>query len=103
MNRTCFACRLVRIAVSIALDLQRGAGSLLERDAQFVGDDVRQGGFSQPGRTVDQHVVHSLGARAGRFDGDGQIFFDLVLPNELREFLGAQLQFKRRIVLDRRG
>ncbi len=70
---------------------------------QFVGDDGGQRGFAQPGRPVEQHVVERLAAGFGGFDGYGQVFFDLGLPNKFAQTLRPELQFKRRVVFNRSG
>src|ERR1019366_10610245 len=41
----------------VALDLQRGAGRLLEADFELVGDDGGEGGFAQAGRSEEEDVV----------------------------------------------
>ena len=85
----------------VALDLQRRPRGLLERRAHFVGDDVGQRGLAQPRRPVEQHVVQRLAARLGGLDGDFEVVFDLVLPDELAQPLRTQLQLEGRIVLQR--
>ena len=50
-----------------------------------MGDDVRQSGFAQPGRAVDDHVVKRLAAHPGRLHGDAQVFPHLGLPDEVAE------------------
>src|SRR5208282_805899 len=87
----------------VALDLQRGAGSLLEGGAELVGDDVGQRSFAEAGRSVEQDVVERLTARLGRLDGDVEILFYLVLADEFLQTLRAKLELKRRIVLNRGG
>jgi hypothetical protein len=47
-------------------------------------------------------VVQSFAAGFCRFNRDRQVFFDLGLSDEFREALRPQLQFKLRIILDRR-
>src|SRR5262249_27633462 len=86
----------------IAFDLQRRPGSLLERDAQLVGDDRRQSGFAQAWRAVEQNVMEGLAAGTPRLNGDRQVLFDFGLADELRQLLRAQLEFKRGVLLDRR-
>ena len=87
----------------VAFDLQRRARGLLKRRAQFVGDDVGQRRLAQPRRPVEQHVIERLAARLGRLDGDLEVVLDLVLPDEFAQPLRPQLEFKRRVVIDRRG
>src|ERR1700721_935471 len=87
----------------IALDLQQRRGGRLEVYAQLVGDNVGQRRVPQPRRLTKKHMIHGLAARARRLNRYRQIFFELSLTNKLAEPLRTQLQFKRRIVLDRRG
>ncbi len=51
---------------------------------------MRQGGFAQPRRAVEQHVVERLAALAGRGDQDGEVLLDLLLPDQVGQFLRAQ-------------
>src|SRR6185369_16892497 len=85
------------------LDLQCRTRCLLEGNAQFVRDDVCKSRLTQARRSVKQNVVQRFSARAGSLNGDGQVLFDLGLSDNLRESLRPQLQFKRRIILNRRG
>ena len=55
----------------VTLDLQGGAGGLLEADVELVGDDGGQGGFAQAGRAEEEDVVERLAAGAGGFKCDG--------------------------------
>ncbi len=101
MNSTCFSRRLVEYRREVALDLQRRARSLLERRVHFVGDNVSQRRFAQPRRSVEEHVVEWLAARTRRLDGDLEVVFDFVLPDELAQPLWTQLQLERRIIVHR--
>ena len=87
----------------VALDLQRGAGGLLEGGAEFVGDDVGERSLAEPGRAVEQHVVERLAARLGGLDGYVKILFDFGLADEFLQALRPKLELKRGIVLNRRG
>ena len=55
----------------VSLDLQGGAGGLLEADFKLVGDDGGQRGFAQAGRAEEEDVVESFAARFGGFERDG--------------------------------
>jgi hypothetical protein len=48
-------------------------------------------------------MVKRLAAGLCRLDGHVEILFDLVLADEFLQALGAELEFKRGIVLDRGG
>src|SRR5205085_718262 len=87
----------------VALDRERRAGCLLKLYPQLVGDDAGQRGLAQSRRAIEQHVVQRLAARARRFNGHAEIFFDLRLPDEFLQQARPQLQFKRSIVFHRHG
>ena len=67
----------------------RTAGDL-ESHAQFVGDDIAQGGLSQSGRTVEQCVVERFTAIFGSLHEHLQIFHNLTLSAEIVESQRAQ-------------
>jgi hypothetical protein len=48
-------------------------------------------------------VIKRLAARLGRLDGNVKILFYLVLADEFLQALRAELEFERRIVLNRRS
>ena len=54
----------------VALDLQGGAGGLLEADIELVGDDGGEGGFAQAGRAEEEDVVEGFAARFGGTERD---------------------------------
>ena len=87
----------------VALDLQRGAGGLLEADAELVGDDGREGGFAQAGRAEEQDVVERFVAGFGGFEGDGELLLGFLLADEFAEARGAELQLEGLVVIDARG
>ena len=55
----------------VTLDLQGGAGGLLEADVELVGDDGGQRGFAQAGRAEEEDVVERFAAGVGGFECDG--------------------------------
>ena len=58
-------CRVAQVGEDrgqVALDLQRWPAGLLKGTLQFVGDDVGQRRFAQPGRAVEQNMVERLAA-----------------------------------------
>src|SRR5690606_8284238 len=57
-------------------------GSDFEANSQFIGNDVRKCGLSQPRRAVKKHVIERLTTHTGRTDNDLQIFCDLLLSTE---------------------
>src|SRR5216683_7433621 len=60
----------------VAFALEQRAGAGLDGDGQLVGADLREGGFAEAGRAVEEHVVESFLAAASGFDSDLDIFFD---------------------------
>ena len=69
----------------VALDLQGGAGGLLEADVELVGDDGGEGGFAQAGRAEEEDVVEGFAAGFGGFEGDGELLFGFGLADEFGE------------------
>ena len=87
----------------VALDLQGGAGGLLEADVELVGDDGGEGGFAQAGRAEEEDVVEGFAAGFGGFEGDGELLFGFVLADEFGEAGGAELQLEGLVVFDAGG
>src|SRR5258708_7109213 len=65
----------------IAFAIEQRAGAGLDWHVQFVGDDLRESGFSKAGRTVEQNMVQRFTAVARSFQGDRNIFFDTLLAD----------------------
>jgi len=74
----------------VALDLEGRAGGLLKTYVELVGDDGREGGFAEAGRSEEEDVVEGLAARFCGFEGDGKLLFRLGLAYELGKAFGAQ-------------
>ena len=74
---------------------------MLEGRAEFVGNYVGERSLAEAGRAVKKDVVERFAARFCGLNRYVEIFFDLVLADELDEPLRAELEFKGRIVLDR--
>ena len=74
------------------------AGGGLDAGAHLLGDDVGQGGFPQPRRTVHQDVVHRLPPVPGRGEGDFQVTAHLLLAHEIRQAPGAQAHLQTQVV-----
>ena len=55
----------------VALDLESGAGGLLEADVKLVGDDGGEGGFAEAGGSEEEDVVEGFATGASGFEGDG--------------------------------
>src|SRR5260370_37841570 len=60
----------------VALALEQRAGTGLDRNAQFIGDNLRKRSLTQTRRAIEQHVIERIAAAARRFDGDKDIFLD---------------------------
>ena len=59
----------------IALAFKHWAGTGLDGDAHFAGDDLRESCFAEAWRAKEQDVVEGFVACARRFNEDGEIFF----------------------------
>ena len=70
--------------------LDRRAGRSLDIHTHLVGQDVRQGGLAQSRRAVKKHMLQWVAALACRRDQNVQIFFNLRLPNIIRQARRAQ-------------
>ncbi len=62
----------------------------LDRDPQLVGDDVRERGLSQSGRTTEQHVLDWLIAAARGLEQDAEVLAHLHLAHIVSKAAGAQ-------------
>jgi hypothetical protein len=87
----------------VALDLEGGAAGLLEGDVELVGDDSREGGFTEAGGTEEKDVIEGFAAGLGGLKRDGELFLGFGLADEFGEALGAQLQLDEVIVVDAAG
>ena len=85
----------------VAFALEERAGAGLDGHIQFVGDDLRQGGFAKARGAVEQNVIESFAAVASGFEGDGDIFFDTLLADIFVEALGANAGVDARVVVPR--
>jgi len=86
----------------VALDLEGGAGGLLEAHVEFIGNDGGKSGFAQAWRPEEKNVIERLAARFCGFKRDGKLLFGLGLADELTQPAGAQFEFKSP-ALRRRG
>ena len=78
----------------VALDLEGGAGGLLEGDVELVGDDGGEGGFAEAGRAEEEDVVEGFAAGFGGFEGDSELLFGFGLADEFLEAAGAELELE---------
>ena len=70
------------------------------RDAQLIGDDLRERSFPEAGRAVEQHVIERITAAARRFDGDQDIFFDARLADEIGHARRADAGVEPRVFVE---
>ena len=75
--------------------LQHRAGGLPQIHAQFMRDDMRQGGFAQSRRAKQQHVIKGFTASSCRFDKDFQLTADFLLADVISQFLRTQRPLQR--------
>ena len=65
-------------------------GGDLDVDAHLVGHHMRQGSFSQAGRSIKKHMIERFSALDGGLYQDTQVFLDIFLPDQVRQRLWAQ-------------
>ena len=56
----------------------------------LIGNNARQRGLAQSGRTVQQHMIQRLATGACRLNVNGQVLFHFILPNIVLQGLGTQ-------------
>ena len=78
----------------VALDLEGGAGGLLDTDIELVGDDGGEGGFAEAGGTGEQDVVEGVAAGLCGFEGDSKLLFGFGLADEFLEAARAELELE---------
>jgi hypothetical protein len=81
-------------------DRPRGLGHL---DPQLVGDDRRERGLAEPGRAVEQDVVHGLAAALGGLEEDAELLAHRRLADELVERGRAEPGFLAQVLGERLG
>src|SRR5579885_2601867 len=83
--------------IAFAFEKRTSAG--LDRNVQFVGDDLRERGFAKTGRTIEQNVVEGFAAAARRLDSDGDIFLYALLPDIFFEAFWADAGVEPRVLV----
>lgn len=81
-------------AGEVELLLEDGGGGLIEVDAEFVRDELGEGGFAEARGAEEEDVVEGFVALFGGLDGDGEIFLELGLAVEVGEGAGAESGFE---------
>src|SRR6266849_8199016 len=85
----------------VAFALQQWPRAGLDRHVQFIGDDLRQRGLSQAGRSVEQHVVQRLAAAPRRVYRNLNIFLDAFLPDIFFQALRPHAHFDPGVLVER--
>jgi len=78
----------------VALDLEGGAGGLLEAHVEFIGNDGGKSGFAQAWRPEEKNVIERLAARFCGFKRDGKLLLALVWPMNSPSQRGRSLSSK---------
>jgi hypothetical protein len=83
----------------VAFAFEKRAGAGLNRDIQFVSDDLCEGGLAKARGPVEQHMIESFAAVASGLESDGDVFFDALLADVFVEALGANAGVDARVVV----
>lgn len=70
--------------------VEYGAGSYLESDSEFVGDDIAEGCLAEARRSVEEGMVKGFATHSGCLDENPEICCNGVLSGEIVEAEGAQ-------------
>ena len=73
----------------VARLVQHGTGGYLHVYAHLVRDDVRERGFSQTGRAMEERMIQGVSAHLGGLDVYLQVRDDFPLSGEIIQFLRA--------------
>ncbi len=76
-----------------------GAAGVFQIRSHRLGNDIRQRGFAEAGRAVEQDVIKRFPAMLGGLHGDFQAFLDAGLAGEIGEKRGSQRHLQRRVSL----
>src|SRR5580704_8648946 len=87
----------------IAFAFEERASAGFDGDGEFIGDNLRESGFAEAGRAVEEDVVESFTAVASGFEGDGDIFFDAFLANVFGEGFGTDASVEASVVVEGRA
>src|SRR5271169_4215672 len=78
----------------VALFLEQRAGANLDRHAHFICENLRESGFAQTWRAIEQNVIERLFAGTRGLDGDREIFFYARLANVIVKALWPHARFQ---------
>ncbi|MNS69511.1 hypothetical protein D3C72_1028270 [compost metagenome] len=87
----------------IARLFQHRPGGGAQVNAHFIGNDVGQRGFPQPGRAEDQQMVQSVATLLGSLNKDFHLLADMRLTDILRQQLRPDGAIKNFFFIDRLG
>ena len=85
----------------IALAFQQRPRAGLDRNIQFIRDNLRERGFAQSRRAIQKHVVQRFAPAARRVDRNLNIFFDAFLSDVFVEAFRAHAHVNARVFLKR--
>src|SRR5882672_988423 len=85
----------------VALAFQQRAGTGLDHDAQFAGNDLRERRLAQARRAIQQYVVEGFAAAARRLDGNLDIFLHTRLADVIGEAFWADAGVNPRVFIER--
>src|SRR5258708_24948221 len=85
----------------VALAFKERPGAGLDDNAEFVGNDLCEGGFPEGRRAVEKDMIESLAAAARGFDRNGDVFLDPFLADVFGERFRAHAGVKARVVVKR--
>src|SRR5262249_8130905 len=83
--------------ITLAVEQRSGAG--LNGNAEFMSDDLRQGGFAKTGRTIKQDVIERFAAVVSGFECDCDILFYFFLTDVLVQRSRANAGVQARVVV----
>ena len=73
----------------------------LDRRAHLVRQNLRERGFAQSRRSVEQHVIERFAARARRLHGNLQVFLHAVLADVVGEARRTNAGLDARVLVER--
>ncbi len=76
---------------------------MTEAHAEFMGDDLGEGGLAEAGRAEDEQMIEGLAAPPGRLDGDGELLSDRLLPEVFAEAARPQTRLDASLLRIRTG
>ena len=81
--------------VELLLEHRTGGGG--ELHFELFTDDGGKGGLAEPGRPVEEHVVHGFATQARGLNGDAEVLLELGLAGKVGQAARAEARFKLQI------